>query len=225
MSGWVRLEEPTGPAVVEAIDRPERFTVRNTSIHGSVQHPPGLIVPLNVGLVRRRPMVDFASGCFSVVEASARHSSLRGADDAPSSSLRHAGTLSTVFCWILKITNSAGLTGAMPTTTIIRPESMSSWVMVFSVICDDERIRGRAALQGADAPLRGQQGPLTDWRMRAPQRLVVGLEDHPMGRLVDGLLDHPEKAPHADVPPRGIRGRRRVAPRPGCRDLGRRAAR
>ena len=40
-------------------------------------------------------------------------------------------TESPVFCEILKITNSAGFTGAMPMTQTSLPLSISSWLMVF----------------------------------------------------------------------------------------------
>ena len=112
-----------------------------------------------------------------------------------------AVTVSSVFCWMRKITNSAGLTGAMPISQIRRPLSMSSWAHGRAVADDVEGLVGGRALQRADPPLGDQEAAdrLPDPR---PQRLVVRLEDHPLRGLVDRLLDHEEQATHADVAPR-----------------------
>src|SRR5882672_7695957 len=47
-----------------------------------------------------------------------------------------------------------------------------------------------------------------------PERLVVGLEDHPLGADLDRLLDHQEQAADVDVPPRRVAGDRARAPDP-----------
>src|SRR5467141_1358151 len=45
-----------------------------------------------------------------------------------------------------------------------------------------------------------------------PERLVVGLEDHPLRADLDRLLDHQEQAADVDVPPRRVAGDRARAP-------------
>src|SRR6267378_737818 len=47
-----------------------------------------------------------------------------------------------------------------------------------------------------------------------PERLVVGLEDHPLRSDLDRLLDHQEQAADVDVPPRWVAGDRARAPDP-----------
>ena len=112
---------------------------------------------------------------------------------SPYSTAQAPSTVSRVFCWMRKMTNSAGLTGAMPIRQISLPLSMSSWVIVV-------RSHATKNASSAVAPWSAPMPPLSEQEIGhclahpGPQRLVVRLEDDPLGGLVDRLLDHDEQA-------------------------------
>ena len=56
-----------------------------------------------------------------------------------------------------KMTNSAGLTGAMPISTISCPASTTSGGLISVVALDEEGVLGRGAEQRAVAPHAGQE--------------------------------------------------------------------
>src|SRR5467141_270369 len=81
------------------------------------------------------------------------------------------------------------------------------------IALDVERLLRRLAHQRArvvDAQQEGGDVPGDP----LPERLVVGLEDHPLRADLDRLLDHQEQAADVDVPPRRVAGDRARAPDP-----------
>jgi hypothetical protein len=117
------------------------------------------------------------------------------------------------FCWIRKITNSAGLTGAIPISQTKRPLSMSSGVIVMR---SQASYNASAAVAPWKAPIRHRvsRNGLTDWGIPAHSG-SPRLEQHPLGGLVDGRLDQQEQPAHADVSAVGVgAGNSGAAPHP-----------
>ena len=103
------------------------------------------------------------------------------------------------------ITNSAGFTGATPTTQISRPLSMSVCVIVVRSHLTKNASSTLVPFERAVAPDQGQE--VGDRAAHArPQRLGVGLEDHPLQAAVDRRLDEDQQPAHVDVLPVGIAG-------------------
>ena len=96
------------------------------------------------------------------------------------------------------ITNSAGLSGAKPTTMFTMPRLMSFWVVRLLVALDEVRLaRGRALERAlAEQVVHERADVQPDLR---PERLVVGLEDHPLQPAVQAFLDEERGAAHRDV--------------------------
>src|SRR5262245_58994767 len=110
-----------------------------------------------------------------------------------------------------KMTNSAGRTGATPISQMSRPFKMSSRVIV---------VRSQVTKNASSSvvPIIAPPPPLTAEKQTdrvfdaRPQRLVVRLEDHPLGALVNRRLEEYEQPAHADVFPKRIGAQRTRAP-------------
>ena len=98
------------------------------------------------------------------------------------------------------ITNSAGLSGAKPTTMLTMPLSMSFCVVVSPVALDEVGLARRGALERALAEEVVHERADVQPDLR-PQRLVVRLEDHPLGAAVQALLEEQREPPDRDVLP------------------------
>ena len=109
------------------------------------------------------------------------------------------------------MTNSAGLTGAMPISMISCPRSRTSGGFSSSSHLTKNACSGVAPNSAPLAPHAGQEGADVAPDAR-PQVRVVRLEDHPLRAALDRLLDVVEQPPHVDVAPGGIAAQGARAP-------------
>ena len=118
-----------------------------------------------------------------------------------------------------KTTNSAGFTGASPTSIMSCPRSRTSSRIVLGVALDEERLGPAYAPNSMPSRQQPMRNEVTSRRTRAQRSLVVRLEHDPLRAAIDGLLDVVEQPAHVDVSPRRDRSRAcarptRGAPRP-----------
>ena len=97
-------------------------------------------------------------------------------------------------------TNSAGLSGAKPTSMLTMPLLRSSCVVVSRVALDVERLVRRAALERALAEQAEHEGVEVEADL-GPERLVVRLEHDPLGAAVQRLLEEQREPADRDVLP------------------------
>ena len=88
------------------------------------------------------------------------------------------------------------------------PRSMSSCVVVSRVALHEVGLARRRALERALAEQVVHERADVEPDLR-PQRLVVGLEHHPLRAAVEALLDEQREAPHRQVLPLATPARRR----------------
>ena len=96
------------------------------------------------------------------------------------------------------ITNSAGLSGAKPTTMLTMPRLMSFCVVVSASHLTKYASRGVCPLECALAEEIVHERTDVEANLR-PERLVVRLEDHPLQTAEEALLDEERRAAHGDV--------------------------
>ena len=96
------------------------------------------------------------------------------------------------------MTNSAGLSGAKPTQMLTMPRLRSFWRGGLAVALDEVGVARRLPLEGALPEQVVHEGADVEADLR-PERLVVGLEHHPLQAAVQALLDEQREPADRDV--------------------------
>ena len=101
-------------------------------------------------------------------------------------------------CCRYRTTNSAGLSGAKPTTMLTMPEVAVVLRRGARVALHEVGVARRRALEGALAEQVVHEGADVEPDLR-PQRLVVRLEHHPLQAAIEALLDVEREPADRDV--------------------------